>query len=97
MPITLYRHFGECIDPILVAYRNQLWYTSSMTNTITIRLRRPKAEIQAKAKPNVNAWINDLIEKALEPQKIDWAEHFERKKGRQPVHFCSDDIRKANR
>ena len=47
-------------------------------NTITIRLRRPKAEIEAGAKPNVNAWVNHLIERALGPRKADWAEHFDR-------------------
>ena len=48
------------------------------SNTITIRLRRPKAEIEAKAKPNVNAWVNKLIEQALGPRKVDWNEHFDR-------------------
>jgi hypothetical protein len=53
-----------------------MWCVTS--NTVTIRLRRPKAEIQARAKPNVNAWINQLIEHALGPRKIDWNEHFDR-------------------
>ncbi len=48
------------------------------SNTITVRLRRPKAEIQAKAKPNVNAWVNRLIEEALGEPKVDWNEHFDR-------------------
>jgi len=48
------------------------------SNTITIRLRRPKAEIAAKAKPNVNAWVNKLIEQALGPRNVDWNEHFDR-------------------
>jgi len=48
------------------------------SNTVTIRLRRPKAEIQANAKPNVNAWVNKLIEQALEPRSVDWNEHFDR-------------------
>ena len=57
----------------------QAWYKWCVTaNTITVRLRRPKAEIQAKAKPNVNAWINQLIEHALGPRTVDWNEHFER-------------------
>jgi hypothetical protein len=47
-------------------------------NTITIRLRRPKAEIEAAARPNVNAWVNQLIEKALGPRRADWLEHFDR-------------------
>ncbi len=70
---------------------------SSMTNTITIRLRRPKREIEAHAKPNVNAWVNDLIERALGPRRADWAEHFARRAQRQPVDYCSDEIRKAGR
>ena len=48
------------------------------SNTITIRLRRPKAEIEASAKPNVNAWVNQLIEHALGPRTMDWNEHFDR-------------------
>jgi hypothetical protein len=48
------------------------------SNTITIRLRRPKAEIEAKAKPNVNAWVNNLIEEALGPRSVDWNEFFDR-------------------
>ena len=50
-----------------------VWYTPTVTrNTLTIRLRRSKAEIQAKAKPNVNAWINQLIEQALGPRGAHW-------------------------
>jgi len=41
-------------------------------------LRRPKAEIEANAKPNVNAWVNRLIEQALGARKADWNEHFDR-------------------
>jgi hypothetical protein len=48
------------------------------SNTITIRLRRPKAEVEAAAKPNVNAWVNQLIEQALGPRNADWNEHFDR-------------------
>jgi hypothetical protein len=48
-------------------------------NTITIRLRRPKTEVEAVAKPNVNAWVNKLIEQALGPRWADWNEHFDRK------------------
>ena len=50
-----------------------------MTETITIRLRRTKAEIKARAKPNINAWINRLIEEALEPKRADWEERCEEK------------------
>jgi hypothetical protein len=35
-------------------------------------------EIEATAKPNVNAWVNQLIEHALGPRKVDWNEHFDR-------------------
>jgi hypothetical protein len=56
-----------------------LWYLWCVTsNTITIRLRRPKAELEAKAKPNKNAWVNQLIEEALGGRGADWIEHFER-------------------
>ena len=56
-----------------------MYYIFCMTsNTITIRLRRPKAEVEANAKPNVNAWVNRLIEHALRPRKPDWNEHFDR-------------------
>jgi len=30
------------------------------------------------AKPNVNAWVNKLIEHALGPRKVVWNEHFDR-------------------
>jgi hypothetical protein len=43
-----------------------------------MRLRRPGAEIEAKAKPNLNAWVNKLIEQALGPRSVDWNEHFDR-------------------
>ena len=57
-----------------------MWYMKCVTsNTITIRLRRPKAEIEANARPNVNAWVNQLIEQALGPRKADWPEHFDRR------------------
>ncbi len=48
------------------------------SNTITIRLRRPKAEIEAQARPNINAWVNQLIENALGARGADWSEHFDR-------------------
>ena len=57
-----------------------MWYIVCVTsNTITIRLRRPKAEVEARAKPNVNAWVNQLIEQALGPRQADWREHFDRR------------------
>jgi len=68
-----------------------------MANTITIRLRRSKAEIQAKAKPNINAWVNRLIEQALGPKKIDWNEHFDNLGAGTVINYVSDDVRRASR
>jgi len=70
-----------------------------MTNTITIRLRRSKSEIQAKARPNINAWVNELIEHALGPRRADWAEHFERLEQRAPARaaYKADEVRKSSR
>ena len=67
------------------------------SNTITIRLRRPKAEIEANAKPNVNAWLNKLIEHALGPRKADWNEHFDSLGAGSVSHYVSDKLRRANR
>jgi hypothetical protein len=33
-----------------------------------------KAELARKAKPNINAWLNDLIERELAAQPNDWRE-----------------------
>ncbi len=68
-----------------------------MTNTITIRLRRSKAELQARAKPNINAWVNDLIDQALGPKKVDWNEHFDRLGPGTVSRYLSDQIRRASR
>src|SRR5947199_5905239 len=57
------------------------------SNTITVRLRRPKAEIEAAAKPNVNAWVNKLIEHALGPCGVDWNEHFDRRSSGRKFHL----------
>ena len=65
-------------------------------NTITIRLRRPKAEIEAKAKPNLNAWVNQLIEQALGPQSADWNEHFDRPSSGRSFHYSSE-VKRAER
>jgi hypothetical protein len=73
-----FRRFAQFSPLILISFWAKVWYTECVTSrTITIRLRRSKAEIQANAKPNVNAWINQLIENALGPSKVDWNEHFE--------------------
>lgn len=66
-------------------------------NVLTIRLQRPKAEIQARARPNVNAWVNKLIERALGPPTADWAEHFARKSRTRRFRYRSDAVRQAGR
>ena len=67
-----------------------VWYTPTVTrNTLTIRLRRPKAEIQAKAKPNVNAWINQLIEQALGPRGAHWNQPLDRPSSGRKLHASS--------
>jgi len=55
-----------------------------VTEHISIRPRRPglKAELARKAKPNINAWLNDLIERELAAQPNDWREIL---KGERPV------------
>jgi hypothetical protein len=74
-----------------------MWYIDCVTsNTITIRLRRPKAEVEAKAKPNVNAWINGLIEQALGPRRVDWDEHFDRPSSGRRYHY-SEKVKRRER
>jgi hypothetical protein len=68
-----------------------------MTETITIRLRRPKRELLAKAKPNVNAWVNDLIDRALGAADPDWDAFFARRRQRKPARYRSDEIRRLQR
>jgi len=80
------------------AHRRQACYDECVTtNTITVRLRRPKREIEAKAKPNVNAWVNNLIEQALGPRKPDWNEHFDRATSGRRFRYTSDEVRRADR
>jgi hypothetical protein len=79
------------------AVTGHLWYTPSMkSNTITIRLRRPKAEVEAKAKPNLNAWVNQLIEEALGPRTADWNEHFDRPSSGRRFRYSSK-VKRAER
>lgn len=67
-----------------------MWYKPCVTsNTITIRLRRPRAEIEAKAKPNLNAWVNQLIEQAIGPRSVDWNEHFDRPSSGRKFRYSS--------
>jgi hypothetical protein len=56
---------------------------------ISIRLRRPglKAELARKAKPSINAWVNDLIERELAAQPNDWREILH---GERPVASSKD-------
>lgn len=69
-----------------------------MTETITLRLRRPKRELQAYAKPNLNSWLNDLIDKEVERNKrVDWAAHFERRNKGKAYRYCADEVRRASR
>jgi hypothetical protein len=68
-----------------------------MTEIITIRLRRSKSEIRARAKPNVNSWVNDLIDQALSRNRLDWDEHFARRAERKAAHYRSDEVRRASR
>jgi hypothetical protein len=70
---------------------------TGMTNTITVRLRRSKSEIQARAKPNINAWINDLIEQALGPKQINWSSHFDRLREGRFESYVSDELRQTRR
>lgn len=68
-----------------------VWYTSCGTgSTITVRLRRPKAEIAAKAKPNVNAWINDLIEQALGPRRAHSNQRIDRPSAARKLHHSAN-------
>jgi hypothetical protein len=64
-----------------------------MKDIITIRPKRPKAEIERAANGNVNAWINELIENALGPKEVDWDAHF--KKKRRPIDL--DEVLGARR
>ena len=55
---------------------------SSVTEHISIRPHRPglKAELVRKAKPSINAWLNDLIERELAAKPRDWREILERER-----------------
>ena len=73
-----------------VAPPSHVWYTSRVaSDTITIRLRRPKSEIAAKAKPNVNAWVNQLIEQALGPRSAERAGRVDRPSSRSRSRYSS--------
>jgi hypothetical protein len=59
-----------------------------VTEHISIRPRRPglKAELARRAKPNVNAWLNDLIERELAAEPQDWREILQRERPRATEH-----------
>jgi hypothetical protein len=68
-----------------------------VTETITIRLRRSKRELLAKAKPNVNAWVNDLIDQALGSADPDWDAFFARRRRHKPAQYRADEIRRLQK
>jgi hypothetical protein len=59
-------------------------YCFRVREHISIRLRRSdlKAELACRAKPNVKAWLNNLIERELSAPANDWREIL---KGQRPV------------
>ena len=71
------------------------WYTTRMTETVTVRLKRPKSELLKKAGGNLNRWINGLIDQALDQDAPDWDAHFSRP--RRTFRYTSDQVRKAGR
>lgn len=55
-----------------------------MTDLLTIRLRTPglKERIRRVARPNVNAWINTLLERELPEAAPDWRDILKRDRPR---------------
>src|SRR3989442_15572022 len=50
-----------------------LCYKGSMTTTLSIRLAKAKKDrIRKQAKPNINAWINAVLDRALKEKTVDW-------------------------
>ena len=66
------------------------------SNLVTIRLRQPKAELEARAKPNLSTGINQLIEQALGPRSADWNEHFDRPPSGRKFRY-SPQVKRAER
>jgi len=66
-----------------------------MTETITVRLARPKSELLKKAGGNLNRWINGLIDQALDQPAPDWDAHFGRP--RRKFRYSADEVRRAGR
>lgn len=74
-------------------------YKPCVHETITIRPKRPKAELIRAADGNLNRWFNDLIEEKLGPRPVDWNSHFNRPRrpDRTYRHEAVDKIRKLTR
>jgi hypothetical protein len=72
-----------------------MWYNAGMTETVTIRLRRPKSELLKKSGGNLNRWLNGLIDHALDEPAPDWDAHFRR--ARRKFRYTADEVRKAGR
>ena len=71
-----------------------------MTTVLSIRIPVEKRRrIIQQAKPNVNAWINKLIDAALVKQDADWPAHFERvrRRGRIVDGGAAEEIRAMDR
>ena len=77
-----------------------MYYYASITTVLSIRVDKEKRRrIAQQAKPNVNAWINRLIDAALAKPDADWPGHFERvrRRGRKITGHPGDEIRAADR
>lgn len=74
--------FGRTNGRIRTWLAPVLCYGSCVTEHISIRPRRPglKADLVRVAKPNLNAWLNDLIEGELAARPRDWREILERER-----------------
>lgn len=72
-----------------------VWYRIGLTETITVRLRRPKSELLKKSGGNLNRWINGLIEQALDLPGPGWDAHFRR--SRRCFRYTADEVRSAGR
>ena len=55
-----------------------------------------QGEIEAKAKPNLNAWVNQFIEQAIGPRNTDWNEHFDRPSSGKKFRYRSQ-VKRAER
>ena len=71
-----------------------------MTTTLSIRLTKAKKDrICKQARPNVNAWVNAVLDRALEQKPVDWDAHFEwlHQHGRVIKGHPDDELRRLNR